>query len=378
MTSDTANSGGTARTGVRGHRDTGERAGGSTAPEAAGSRKLTDPAETSGDDRERGLLPPDHPSKPDSPSDLKKPTWFGITKRSFSEFSDDNCTDWAAALTYYGVLALFPAITVLVSLVGLFADGKATVDALMATLEDMGAGAAVGVLEKPVSDLVNAKQAAGLGLILGLAGALWSASGYIGAFTRASNAIYEVEEGRPFYKLRPQQLGVTLGALILVAIIAGGLIVSGPVAEWIGERLGIGQAAVTVFQFGKWPVLLLIVTVLISTLYWFAPNVRQPKFRWFTVGGALALLVWIVSSAAFGFYVANFGSYNKTYGSLGAIVAFLVWLYISNCAILLGAEINAEMERGRELQAGQPAEENLLLPLRDETKLKKKKAKDND
>jgi membrane protein len=248
------------------------------------------------------------------------------------------------------------------------------VDTLLNVIKDMGAGSAVAALKGPISEVVNARRAAGLGLVLGLVGALWSASGYVGAFTRASNAIYEVEEGRPIWKLRPQQILVTLGALIAVALVAGGLIVSGPVAQWIGNKLGIGHTAVTVWNIGKWPVLLLIVTLLISTLYWFAPNVRQPKFRWFTVGGAVALLTWILASAAFGFYVSHFSSYNKTYGSLGAIIAFLVWLYISNCAILLGAEINAEIERGRELQAGQPAEDELLLPLRDDRKLRKKHA----
>ncbi|MDQ1654274.1 MAG: rane protein [Cryptosporangiaceae bacterium] len=323
-------------------------------------------------DRQNGVLDPDDPSKPSSPPKLTKRSWLGILKRSFKEFSDDNCTDWAAALTYYGIQALFPAVIVLVALVGLVSNGPKTVDTLLNVIKDLGAGSAVAALKGPITEVVNARKAAGFGLVFGLVGALWSASGYVGAFTRASNAIYEVEEGRPIWKLRPQQILVTLGALVAVALVAAGLVVSGPVAQWIGDRLGIGHTAVTVWNIGKWPVLILIVTILISTLYWFAPNVRQPRFRWFTVGGAVALLTWIAASAAFGFYVSNFSSYNKTYGSLGAIIAFLVWLYISNCAILLGAEINAEMERGRELQAGQPAEDSLLLPLRDDRKLRKK------
>ncbi|MDQ1644352.1 MAG: rane protein [Cryptosporangiaceae bacterium] len=323
-------------------------------------------------DSRDSVLDPDDPSKPSSPPKLTKRSWLGILKRSAKEFSDDNCTDWAAALTYYGIQALFPAVIVLVALVGLVSDGPKTVDTLLNVLKDLGAGSAVAALKGPITEVVNARKAAGFGLVFGLVGALWSASGYVGAFTRASNAIYEVEEGRPIWKLRPQQILVTLGALVAVALVAAGLVVSGPVAQWIGDRLGIGHTAVTVWNIGKWPVLILIVTILISTLYWFAPNVRQPRFRWFTVGGAVALLTWIAASAAFGFYVSNFSSYNKTYGSLGAIIAFLVWLYISNCAILLGAEINAEMERGRELQAGEPAEDNLLLPLRDDRKLRKK------
>jgi membrane protein len=315
-----------------------------------------------------GYVAPDHPSKPGTPSDLTKPTWFGVLKRSAKEFSDDNCTDWAAALTYYGVLSMFPAAIVLVALVGLVSDGQQTVDAILGLMRDIGAGAAVEPLQGPIQEVVTQRQVAGPALVFGLLGALWTASGYIGAFTRVSNAIYEVEEGRPFYKLRPLQVLVTLVALVMVAIVAAGLVVSGPVAEWIGGKIGLGASLVTVWDFGKWPVLLLIITVLISLLYWVAPNVQQPRFRWFTVGGALALLTWILASAAFGVYLANFSSYNKTYGSLGAIISFLVWLYISNCAILLGAEINAELERGRELQADLPAEETLLLPPRQEPK----------
>jgi membrane protein len=316
---------------------------------------------------------PDDPAKPAAPTDLTKPTWFGTARRAFVEFQDDNCTDWAAALTYYGVQALFPAAIVLVALVGLVSNGEQTVNAIIGLFKDLGAGSAIQALEGPIREVVAARHAAGLALVLGLVGALWSASGYVGAFSRASNAIYEVEEGRPFYKLRPQQIAVTLAALVMVAIVGAGLIVSGPVAEWVGRKLGIGHVAVTAWQFGKWPVLLVIVTVLISLLYWFAPNVQQPRFRWFTIGGAIALVVWIVASAAFGFYVANFSSYNKTYGSLGAIIAFLVWLYLSNLATLFGAEVNAEIERGRELQAGEPAEVRLLLPPRSEKKHKKRR-----
>jgi len=310
------------------------------------------------------VLDPDDPSKPASPTELTKPTWFGILKRSFTEFKDDNCTDWAAALTYYGVLSLFPAMIVMVSLVGVFGNGPNTVDTLMDLVRDLGQGSTVDALEDPINQVVNSKGAGAL-LSVGLLGALWSASGYIGAFTRASNAIYEVEEGRKIYKLKPLQLAITLVALVAVSLIAAGLVVSGPVAKSIGDVIGVGEGAVTVWNVVKWPVLLILASLLLSLLYWIAPNVKQPKFRWFTVGGLAALIVWIIASAAFGFYVANFGSYNKTYGSLGAIIGFLVWLWITNCAILLGAEINAEMERGRELQAGQPAEDELLLPPRD-------------
>ena len=310
-------------------------------------------------------LDPDHPSKPASPTDLTRPTWLGVVKRSLKAFMDDNCTDWAAALTYYGVLALFPAVIVLVALAGVVSDGQRTVDTLLQIVQDLGAGSAVEALEDPIREVVSQRDTAGALLGFGLLGALWSASGYIGAFTRASNAVYGVEEGRPFWKLKPIQIGMTLVALILVTLVALGLVVSGPVASAVGNALGIGESLVTAWQIGKWPVLLAITSVLLSLLYWFAPNVKQPRFRWFTVGGTVALLLLVVASAGFGIYLGSFGSYNKTYGSLGAVIVFLVWLYLANCVILLGAEINAELERGRELQAGQPAEDEILLPPRD-------------
>ncbi len=308
---------------------------------------------------------PDDPRKPDSPTDLHKRSWWGVFKRSVTEFKDDNCTDWAAALTYYGVLSLFPALIALTSVVGLFGDPRKTTDALLGIVERLGPASAVQTFEGPIREVVGQQQTAGLLLILGLLGALWSASGYVGAFGRASNAIYEVEEGRPFWKLRPLQIGVTLVCVILVALVAVALVVSGPLARAVGDAIGVGDLAVTLWDYLKWPVLALIVSTMISLLYYAMPNVKQPKFRWFTAGGIVALAVWVIASGAFAFYVANFGKYDKTYGSLGAVVIFLVWLWISNIAILFGAEFNAELERGREIQAGMPgAEETIQLPPR--------------
>jgi membrane protein len=312
---------------------------------------------------------PDDPRKPDQPRDLHKRSWTGVLKRTVTEFKDDNCTDWAAALTYYGVLAMFPAAVALLSLVGLVGDPRTTTDALLGIVETLGPASATDTFAEPIRQLAEQQQTAGFALVLGLAGALWSASGYVGAFGRASNAIYEVEEGRPFYKLRPLQLVVTLVVVLLLALVALALIVTGPLAEAIGNAVGIGDAAVTVFDIAKWPVLALLVSLIFSLLYYATPNVKQPKFRWFTAGGLIALVVWIVASAAFAFYVANFGSYNKTYGSLAAVIIFLVWLWLSNVAVLFGAEFNAELERGRELQAGmQEAEETIQLPPRQEKK----------
>ncbi|WP_319458555.1 YihY/virulence factor BrkB family protein [Micromonospora sp. RTP1Z1] len=281
-------------------------------------------------------------------------TWRGVLVRSGRNFVKDNCADWAAALTYYGVLALFPSTIVVVALVGLVSDGERTVDTVLGLARDVGAGSVVGNdgFINVVRAVVDQQSSAQMLLSFGLLGALWSASGFIGAFTRASNAIYGVEEGRPFYRLRPLQVGLAALSLILLAVVATGLIVSGPVTDAVGDRLHAGGLARTVWSASKWPVLALVVMTLLSLMFWIAPNVQQPRFRWLTPGGALALLAWVLASFGFGLYVANFGSYDVTYGSLGAVIAFLVWLYLSNCALLLGVQVNAELQRGRVLQAG--------------------------
>jgi membrane protein len=311
-------------------------------------------------------LAPDDPRKPDSPTHLGKRTWFGVAKRAFTEFKDDNVTDWAAALTYYAVLSIFPALIVFVSLLGLFGQGPDTVQKLLDLVRDIGAPqSAVDALQGPIQEVVNQRAGtAGVTLVLGLAGALWTASGYVGAFIRASNAIYEVKEGRKFYILRPLQILVTIAGVLLLTLITLMVLTSGSVARAIGDAIGLADTAVTVWNIVKWPVIVVIVSLMIAGLYHIAPNVKQPRFRWFTLGGFLALVLWVIASLAFGFYVSNFGSYSKTYGSLGAVITFLVWLWISNNVILFGAEVNAELERGRELEAGQPAQEDIQLPHR--------------
>jgi len=316
---------------------------------------------------------PDDPRKPDQPREIHKRSWMGVLKRTVTEFKDDNCTDWAAALTYYGVLAMFPAAVALLSLVGLVGDPQKTSDALLGIVERLGPQSATETFAEPIRALAGQQTTAGFALVLGLAGALWSASGYVGAFGRASNAVYEVEEGRPFYKLRPLQLLVTLVVVLILALVALALVVTGPLAEAVGNAVGIGDTAVTVWDIAKWPVLALLVSTIFSLLYYATPNVKQPRFRWFTAGGLIALVVWVVASALFALYVANFGSYNKTYGSLAAVIIFLVWLWLSNVAVLFGAEFNAELERGRELQAGMTeAERTIQLPPRQEKKEKDK------
>ncbi len=306
---------------------------------------------------------PDAADKPDSPTDLTKPSWRFILRKTIREFSADDCTDLAAALTYYAVLALFPGLLALVSLLGLVGQAGNT-QALTDVLGDVGAGSAADTIRDQIDQLTQS-PATGVGLIIGILGALWSASGYVGAFGRAMNRIYEVDEGRPFYKLRPLQMVVTLGAVVLAGLVAIGLVVSGPVARAIGDLIGLGDTAVTVWSIVKWPILLALAALAIAILYYATPNVKQPKFRWLSVGALLAIVVWVVASALFGLYIANFANYGKTYGSLAGVIIFLLWLWITNLALLFGAELDAEMERGRQLQAGIGAERDIQLPLRD-------------
>ena len=302
-------------------------------------------------------------------SDLEKRTWWGTVKRTVSEFRKDNLTDWAAALTYYAVLSLFPALIALISLVGLVVDPATVTRVLTETVSALGPSSAVDTFRSPIENIANNQRTAGVLLIVGLATALWTASGYTGAFMRASNAIYEREEGRPFWKLRPLQIVVTLVLVLLAALVVVALIVSGPVAKALGDAVGLGDTAVLVWQIAKWPVMLVVVMFMLAVLYWSAPNAKPAGFRWVSPGSVLAVIVWIVASAAFAFYVANFGSYNETYGTLGGAIVFLVWLWITNVAVLLGAELNAETERGRELQAGVPgAEDEIQAPYRQRPK----------
>lgn len=300
---------------------------------------------------------------PDSPTDLSKPSWAYVARKTLREFSRDQCTDLAAALTYYSVLALFPAAIAILSLVGLVGQGASTVDTLVQILRDVGASGAADRLEPTLTQLSQAHNS-GIAFIVGLAVALWSASGYVGAFGRGMNRIYQIVEGRPIWALRPMMLLVTLVTVVLTALVAIGLILTGPAARAVGNAVGLGSTAVTVWNIAKWPVMLAVVILIVALLYYATPNVRQPKFRWISVGAVLAILVWVIASALFGFYVANFSSYNKTYGSLGGIIVFLLWLWITNLALLFGAELDAELERGRELQAGLPAEETIQLPAR--------------
>ena len=317
---------------------------------------------------------PEDDSKPDSPGDMKKTSWLYVARKTISEFSKDQCTDLAAALTYYAVLALFPAIIAILSILGLVGQGPAIVDSLLKIMSSSGLSGVAKTLGPTLKQLTNT-PGAGIALIIGLATALWSASGYVGSFGRAMNRVYEIGEGRPVWKLRPVLLLVTLISVILVAVVLFALVASGPVATSIGNAVGLGSTAVLVWNIAKWPVILVIVVFIVALLYYATPNVKQPKFRWLSIGALFAIVVWVLASAAFGFYVTSFSSYNKTYGSLAGVIVFLLWLWLTNLALLFGAELDAELERGRQLQAGVEAEETVQLPPRDTRNIEKQQKK---
>jgi membrane protein len=270
-------------------------------------------------------------------------------------------------LTYYGILAIFPAILALVSMLGLV--GPSATQPLIANLGKVAPGPAQHIFTSAIQNLQHSRGAAGLVFFVGLGGAVWSASAYVGAFMRASNAIYDVEEGRPIWKTLPVRVLTTVVLLVMLALVAVGVTFTGGLAKQVGSVLGIGGSVVSVWDIAKWPVILLVVMSMFAILYWAAPNVKHPEFHWVSPGGIVGVLLWVVASAAFAFYVANFASYNKTYGALGGVIVFLVWLWISNVAILLGAEFNAEIERGRQLEIGQPDKQQPFLEPRDTRKM---------
>jgi len=292
---------------------------------------------------------------------------FATIKRTFKEFSEDNMTDWAASLTYYGLLALFPALIALMSLIGLVGDPQATIKTITEIVHKISPSAST----EPFESVAKAKSASGIAFIIGLVLALNAASGYVGAFMRASNVVWETPEGRGFFKLKPLQILVTLMMILLLALVLLSVVLTGPIVEAVAGPLGIGSTAVSIWNIAKWPVLLVVVMLMFGVLYHFSPNVKMPSFKWVSAGAVLAVILWIIASALFAFYVANFGSYNKTYGTLGGFVALLVWVWITNCVLLLGMQFNKERERNVELEAGVPrADREIQLEPRDEPKLK--------
>ncbi|MFI6869278.1 YihY/virulence factor BrkB family protein [Nocardia sp. NPDC050406] len=301
---------------------------------------------------------------PVGPTDLSRRSWWAVLKRTVGEFRDDNVLDWAAALTYYSVLSIFPGLLVLTS--GLALMGPEPTRSLIDTVRQIGPGSGTDLVVGAIEELQGSRPVAGPLAIVGVLVALWTASGYIGAFMRAVNSLYEMREGRPLWKLLPVRLGLTALMMMLLAIAVTGVVVTGAVADRVGGWLGLGDAAVTVWGIAKWPVLAILISLVFALLYWAAPNARQPGFRWLSPGSVLAVVVWVIASAGFTVYVSNFSSYNKTYGSLAGVVVFLVWLWITNIAVLLGAEFNAELTRERSIEQGLPPHEEPFLPPRDE------------
>ncbi len=266
-------------------------------------------------------------------------------KRTLSDFREENLSDWAAALTYYGLLALFPALIAMVSLIGIFGDPQTTTAKLTEIIEELGPASAAETFQGPIESIVKSRGTAGLAFVLGLAAAIWSASGYVGAFTRASNVIYDTPEHRPFWKLRPLQIAVTLAMIVLMALLAVGLVLTGPVVEAIAGPVGLSGTAVDVWSVAKWPVMAAIFILMVDVLYYVTPDVELRSFKWVTPGALVAIVVWAVASALFALYVSNFGSYDKTYGTLAGLVVLLLWFWITNLAILFGNQLNAERDR---------------------------------
>lgn len=325
----------------------------------------------------RNAPDPEASGKPDSPDDLHKRSWKYVLRKTIREFSSDQCTDIAASLTYYAVLSLFPGLIAIFSLLGVVGQGKAASDAVLGIIEQVAPGDTVDTIRGPIEQIAES-PGAGFALITGILLAIWSASGYVGAFSRAMNRIYEIEEGRPFWKLKLAQLLVTVIIIVLLVIASILLVVSGSVTTAIGDALGLGDVPQTIWSIAKWPLLVFIIVLVVAILYYATPNARQPKFRWISMGALLAIIVLALATAGFGFYVGNFSNYDRTYGSLAGVIIFLLWLWIANLALLFGAEFDAELERGRQLQAGIAAEEDIQLPPRDTRKSDKAAAKEQE
>ncbi|HZE32611.1 MAG TPA: YihY/virulence factor BrkB family protein [Actinoallomurus sp.] len=303
----------------------------------------------------------------EGPAELRPLTWWRALRRLPAGFTEDNLTDWAAALTYYAVLSIFPGLLFVVSLIGL--AGRSMTQSLVTNIGSLAPGAVKQILAGAIAELQRGRGGAGLVALAGIVVALWSSSKYVAAFMRAGNAVYDIPEGRPIWKTLPVRIGVTLLSLTLSAVTAVGVVLSGGLAHRVGDLIGLGPAAVTAWDIAKWPVLLVIVGLLFALLYWASPNASR-GFRWAVPGVILALVIWIVASSGFALYIAAFSSYNKTYGSIASVIIFLVWLWVTNLALLLGAELNAELERGRAIAAGLPGTEEPYVELRDTRAIK--------
>lgn len=303
--------------------------------------------------------------KPRRFGDLPDGAWRRIGKRTFDQYRADGITNLAAALTYRSILSLFPGLIALVALLGVVGQYPRTFNAVLQIVADIAPHSTVQTISGPVRQIITDKGGAGALLGVGLLGTVWAASGYVGTFCWAANVVWEAKRGRSWYRQWPFNVAVTLIALVLVTSVLLALVLTGPVAAAVGRQLGVGSTGLEIWNIAKWPAIMLLVTLMISGLYYIAPNVRPPSWRWLTPGGVFAVIAWAGTSAAFGLYIANFGSYNKTYGTLGAIVTFLIWVWLTNIAALLGIELDSEIERERQMSIDQPgAADRIQLPLR--------------
>lgn len=316
--------------------------------------------------------------KPENLRDIGSKGWKATVQRTLTEFSAKGGTDLAAALTYYSAFSLFPAILATVSLLGVFGQGQATTQAMLDILAELGVADEQTEWIEQYLDTMQTASGAGLALIIGVGGALWAASNYVNGFSRMMNKVYDVPEGRPVWILRPWLLLLTAVVVLLVIIVGLSLVFTGGFAQAVGAVVGLGETAVTVWNWVKWPFMFLIVVTIVGLLYWGTPNIRPPKFRWFSPGAVFAISAWIIATAGLGFYIANFGNYEATYGALAGVIVLLLWLWITNITLVLGAVLDAELERARELEAGLPSEEKLQLPQRDDRQSKKQEAKHAD
>ena len=311
----------------------------------------------------------DHPlvrPRPQRFRDLPRGAWPRIAKRTFDHYRSDGVSNLAAALTYRSVLSVFPGLIALVALLGVLGEYPSTFNAVLNIIGGFAPRSTVSTVAEPVRKIITTdKGSAGALLGAGLAGAMWGASGYVGTLSWASNVIWEARRGRSWYRQWPFNLVVTAFTLALLTLILTALVLTGPVATSVGDHFGIGSTTVTVWGVAKWPVIVAVVMMLVTVLYFIAPNVRPPGGRWLAPGATFAVFVWVVITLLFGVYIAHFGNYDKTYGSLATIITFLVWVWLTNIAMLLGIVLNSEIERERQL-AVDPRDPDLRIdrPLR--------------
>lgn len=315
-----------------------------------------------------------------TPDTTAKADWKVALKRAVGKFGSDGCTDLAAALTYRSMQALFPGLIAVLSLLNLFGNGKQTAkDVINKLAEVVGKDPNDKSLDtiKHFIENVTTQGGGGIAFVVGVLLALNSASGYVAAFSKATNRMYDIREGRSTIKLKASLFVVTAIEVVLMLVVIFAIVTTGSVAKQLGDAVGLGSTAVTVWDWAKWPFVIFIVVLIIGMLYWAAPNVQKTKKDIFTWGALIGLVVWLLASAALAVYItlSHGASYQKTYGIFANAIIFLLWLWITNLAVLFGAEVDAELLRTRQLKSGLPAEELILLPPKDDATFEKQDLK---